>query len=239
MGDEEKFAARLTPAERQVLIGRREPTTYRHGANIIRQGEVGDFVLFLSTGIVKVYTTHANGAVRIWGLRGAEELLGEIACVDGRPRTATVQVISKEASAIKISRTAFSHFLKSYPRTFFVLSRQEARWVRTSQERLERLDLCAVRRLLLVLEELCGLGWWPADERARTVALSQLELSQLAFMAEVSGQKALRDLRGRRLIITNRGSIVVPCVVCLRRAVHEDPSQPITGCGGGPQCPAA
>ncbi|WP_028924155.1 Crp/Fnr family transcriptional regulator [Pseudonocardia acaciae] len=204
---------------------------YRKGRQLIRQGEEGDCVIVLRTGFVKIMSHTSAGSVRLLGVCGPGALLGEMACIDDRPRSASV-VAGGPLSGVKIARSQFLGYLGEFPRVAFEVVRQVSVRLRTSETHHMALlahdvDTRVLRVLVHVGEFFARLdGRYPV-----TIPLNQEELSQMAAASVGSVQRSLRDLRERSVVETRYGRLVLPCTDRVRRALpSENFAQPTTRC---------
>jgi CRP-like cAMP-binding protein len=237
MGDGRTFAARLSEVELRQLTGRGRVVEYRSGDVLMRQGDEGDRVIVLRSGLVKVLSHDQVGGVRLLGIRRPGELLGEMACLDDRPRSATV-LAGSPLTAVTIARSRFLEYLDDYPRVTLEVCRQMSDRLRAGEDQqvtlsTDRTDL----RVLKALLAMCALYAGDTVPHAVTVPLSQTEIGQLAGVSLVSAQRSLRRLRDRSLVTTRYGRLVVPCVACLRAALTNSP-EPVTRRSSCPRCHA-
>lgn len=230
MDDGETFAARLRPAELRALTGRGRPVRYGDGELLMRQGDEGDHVVVLLSGLVKVLSHDEDGDVRLLGIREPGELLGEMACLDDRPRSVTV-LAATELFGVKVARSRLLEYLDEFPHAALEVTRQVTRRLRAAERhRGDGADLRVLRALVEVARLYAG------NTRTATVPLSQTEIAQLAGVSLVSAQRSLRRLRDRSLVTTHYHRLVVPCVACLRDAAAANPVTrrfPCPRCRGG------
>ena len=57
---------------------------------LISQGDQGDSAYIIESGLVEIILEKENGLIQSLGTRGADSLIGEMALVDNKARTATV-----------------------------------------------------------------------------------------------------------------------------------------------------
>ncbi len=79
---------------------------------IMRQGEAGNRAYIIEEGLVKIVVEHPNGKRQNVGTRGPGSMIGEMALVDGAPRTATVTAI-EDCTLLPITQEDFSNRLKN------------------------------------------------------------------------------------------------------------------------------
>jgi CRP-like cAMP-binding protein len=86
------------------------PRDYAAGEIIIRQGDPGHAAYLVVRGQVEVVAEGPAGARRLSRL-GPEAIFGEMALIDGRPRSATVRAIVP-TSCLIITRAVFDHVME-------------------------------------------------------------------------------------------------------------------------------
>lgn len=118
--DDETLGELLRRATRRVL---------RKGEEIIRQGEEGDFAVCLLEGNLKVSLVSANGREIILGYAEPGEVLGEIALLDRKPRTATVSATGS-AVVLVVPRQAVERAALANPQSMLEMMRSMAGRIR-------------------------------------------------------------------------------------------------------------
>ncbi|RZS44802.1 CRP-like cAMP-binding protein [Herbihabitans rhizosphaerae] len=237
MRDYRSFAARLSGAELTVLYACGRPVSYQRGDQLMRQGERGECVIVVRSGLVKVTRTDDTGSIRLLGVRGPGELLGEMSCLDEQPRSASV-VAHNEVYGVRIAGKEFLDYLYQHPRAAREVTCQMASRLRAAERHQEAMAAGGVDgRVLWILSDMSEL-FAPNGARTAEIPLHQHELAQLIATALISVQRSLRVLRTNRLVTTRRGRIVVPCVRCLRRAavVRETGTEAINRRCADPDC---
>jgi CRP/FNR family transcriptional regulator, cyclic AMP receptor protein len=94
------FLARLQEGDQDFLLGDYTPRTFPANAVLFHQGDPSDSVVFLLSGWAKVFTDSLNEHEALLALRGPGDVLGELAAIDGRPRSATVQMLMPAQVAV-------------------------------------------------------------------------------------------------------------------------------------------
>ncbi|MBB5956368.1 CRP-like cAMP-binding protein [Saccharothrix tamanrassetensis] len=233
----EVFAARVRTADLRALLECGRPVRYDAGDHLMRQGDPGDCVLVLSSGHVKVVARDGAGHDRLLGIRGRGELLGEMSCVDGEPRSASV-VAHDPVMATKIAKAKFVGIIGERPELAREVVRQVSGRLRAAERKQSELTSDTVEtRVSRVLAELAEVFAEDSAGRGVSVPLGQEELAQLAAAAHVSAQRALRGLRARRLVVTGYGKVEIPCLPCFVALSGLNRAKDITGCGGVGACP--
>jgi len=82
------------------------------GDTILKQGEMGNSAYIVENGTVEILIEKERGLVQSLGTRGKGSIIGEMAIVDNKPRTATIKAL-EDCELIKISREDFNARLES------------------------------------------------------------------------------------------------------------------------------
>ncbi|MCB9665093.1 MAG: cytochrome P450 [Alphaproteobacteria bacterium] len=88
-------------------VGRVEAMTVGPEHTLLRQGEAGDHAFLLVEGAVEVVVTRPDGSERVRTTLQAPDLFGEIALLQGCPRSATVRTAREGARLLRLDRAAF------------------------------------------------------------------------------------------------------------------------------------
>lgn len=132
------------------------------------------------SGSVKVFQTSEDGKDQVLNTLGAGEAFGELAMIEGRPRTATVQSL-EDSELLVLSRQDFEAFAEHHPKVLWKLLQALSERVRQYME--STLDLAfrdVPYRLLRVLQQLVQ-RHGVAEGDGRRIGLS-LGLGDLASM---------------------------------------------------------
>ncbi len=92
-------------------MGSAAKKTFKKGEVLIREGEKGDCAYIIDSGNVEILV-HREGQLLQIGTRGAGSIIGEMAMVDDKPRTATIRALD-DCSVIEISRDDFTRRVDS------------------------------------------------------------------------------------------------------------------------------
>lgn len=108
----------------------------RPGQQILAQGEEGDALVLLVTGVARVSMIAPNGHEIVLDYAEPGSIIGEIALLDGEPRTASA-VAMYHGTTIRMSRTAFEGYIERHPRFALKLLREMARRLRATNATIE------------------------------------------------------------------------------------------------------
>jgi CRP/FNR family cyclic AMP-dependent transcriptional regulator len=215
-----EFATALTEPEWLDLSARARPKRLPRGAYLLVEGAHSDVVYVLVSGRVKVLSATSEGIESVLALRGPGTLLGELSAIDNAPRSASVVAIDPVETLVLTSR-AFTEFLLAQPRVGLVLVRTLISRVREADRRRTEFGaLDTTSRVALRLVELAER--FGADKEATgqvriTVPITQDELASWVGASREAAVKALRLLRARGWIETERRGLVVRDLDALKR----------------------
>jgi len=190
---------------------------YPEGQVLTSEGDPGDSLLIVESGAVRVSRLTPAGQEIVLAVVEAPDAIGELALIDGAPRSATVTAQTPVQIRI-VPRGAFLQFLESDPRAMMAVMRTVAGMVRATNERLSdilSLDVPGrVAKWLLVRAANRG----QRTERGILVPfeLSQGELAVELGTTRVSINKALKtfeslhalELQGDAILLTNTDLLI-------------------------------
>jgi len=197
----------LEPSALERLCRYVKSRTVKRGATIFSKGDSGNSLFAVRSGTVKIGVSSSDGRDAIFNLIGAGEMFGEVALLDGRPRTADA-IATTDCDLLVIDRREFIPFLQSQPllaMKFIELLCTRLRWISDHVEQIILPHLSG--RLAKALSRLAE------KDQARAVngqlKVTQLELSQMVGMSRESINKQLSIWAKRKWVRLERGGIVV------------------------------
>jgi CRP-like cAMP-binding protein len=174
------------------------------GKAIFTRGDPGTKLFAVISGTVKISAPSAKGKSAVFNLITDGEIIGEIALLDGLPRTADATAIT-DCELMVIERRDFIPLVSSEPDVAFKLIELLCKRLRHTTEQLEDvmfLDLPG--RLAKVLLQLAK----PAA-RGATVTLTQRHLGEIIGMSRESTNKQLRAWQDRDWVRLEQGRIAI------------------------------
>jgi CRP/FNR family transcriptional regulator, cyclic AMP receptor protein len=114
----------LTDLPERLSAGLLASATLRHLAAdevLFFSDDPGDGFYRLDEGLLKVSIASASGAERILAILGPGSLVGDLAMIDGKPRSATVTAL-RECKLRFVSRAAFEAFADQEPEIYRYLT---------------------------------------------------------------------------------------------------------------------
>src|SRR5436190_23765556 len=104
----------LPPAELERLLPALKRRSFRRGETLYHQGDPGHVLHVVLEGRVKVGIPSGSGEEAVLTVLGPGDVHGEMALLDGEPRSATVVALEPVVTAI-ISRESFLALLRRSP----------------------------------------------------------------------------------------------------------------------------
>src|SRR5688572_12598838 len=120
---------------------------YRRGQVVFHQDDPGASVHVIESGRVKVALTTPEGEELLLRVMGEGEIFGELALLDGRPRSATISALEETVTHV-LERSTFLDFLRAHPEASLDLCRALAELIRRLTEQVEDLAMLDVPRRL-------------------------------------------------------------------------------------------
>lgn len=200
----------LSAPELDAVLARARLERRARNSVIFRQGDPGHGLVAVLRGQVKITAPSASGKEIVLNIIHPGEVFGEIALLDGKPRSADAVAITA-CELLVIDRRDFVPFLESRPALCIRLLGVLCDRLRRTSEQVQDLLFLDVR--LRLAKALLGLAASQRDggSPARDISLdvSQRELGSLVGSSRESINKQLREyqtagvlsVRGRKLVI--------------------------------------
>jgi CRP/FNR family transcriptional regulator, cyclic AMP receptor protein len=206
--DREDLFRDLPKATLAIVDSLRQRRMIRAGAVIFMRGDPGDSLCGVVTGRVRISTSRAGGKEAVLNIIEPGETFGEIALLDGMPRTATATAMEPtELSVIK--RDHFLALLRDEPILAMHLIELLCKRMRRTAQLMEDSALLSmparVAKQLLTLAALSG----STTSAGVKLTLSQEELAQFLSVSRQLVNQYLQALKRQGWILLGRGSITI------------------------------
>ena len=183
------------------------PRSVKRGTTIVARGDPGTSLFAICSGTVKISAPSAEGKGAVFNLLEQGAIFGEIAVLDGLPRTADAIALT-DCELMVIERRDFVTLVRERAELALKLIEVLCRRLRHTTDQLEDLmflDLPGrlAKALLQAFENSA-----PASG-GKKIALTQRNLSEMIGMSRESTNKQLRAWEKRKLIELQRGGIVI------------------------------
>ena len=208
----------LREAELLGLAERSTERTYERGETLFHQGDPGESLFVLVEGLVKVLVVSERGDEMVLATLRPPDSFGELALIDGRPRSASVRALETTV-ALTLGRSALHELIEHHPRVAPALLRSVGTLVRQLIEQtgdLVFLDLQGrVAKLLMGMAEERG------EKRSGAITLD-LEVTQTDLAGMVGGSRQsvnqiLHSLQSRGYLDLHGREVVLKDMAALRR----------------------
>ena len=190
--------------------------TFKTRDVVLRKGDPAQQIYIIAKGRLKTITAGGEGRQAALSIMGPGEVFGEVAALDGQPRSATITAL-EPCELLIIQRNDFFYFLERNPKAAIKLLEVLAGRLRRLSERVEDSTFLEIPGRLA--KQLLRLGRQygttsPQGTRIE-LKLSQQELGDLVGATRESVNKQLRAWEGEGLIEKNDGRLVLKDVLAL------------------------
>ena len=206
--------------DRLVAYGRR----IRHPAGrvIFQKGDPGDSLMVVLSGRIKIGTLSPDGREAVLGFIEPCRSFGEIALLDGKPRSADATAVTP-VELFVLHRADVMSFIERHPgialRIIGMLCAKLRRTTEMVEDHVLRQMEGRIARALLRLADDYGR---PCAEGVRIeLRLSQRELGGIVGLARENVNRQLATWRGRGFLTIDRGTITLRDLAALRRIAEE------------------
>ncbi|SFL68203.1 Crp/Fnr family transcriptional regulator [Streptomyces pini] len=185
---------------------------------LLRQGDPGTHVIVLESGSALVTLVGENGERTLLAVRGAGELLGELAVLDAQPRTASV--IAAETCHVRIVPAAdFLAFVEQHDLLAPLLRHAITRVREAETVRLELATAPVPARLASALSRLARSASAAASEIS--VRLTQAELAQMIGASRNAVGTAIKAWREHGWLDTEAGGgLLIKDIASIQAHAH-------------------
>jgi CRP-like cAMP-binding protein len=165
-------------------------------------GDVGDGCYRIEDGLLKVSMVSPSGAERILAILGPGSIVGELAIIDGLPRSATVTAV-RDSELSFLSRAAFDAFTAKHPEIYKHFVTLLATRLRDTDEALAAETFLPLKgRVANAMLELAS-AFGQDVGSGRIVIRQKITQSDLAAMAGIAREnvsRILNEWRRRKLV---------------------------------------
>lgn len=189
-----------------VLNGLGVVVRFGRGQMLFHQGDVGRHVYLLLTGMVKITRAESDGAQAMLTLRGVGDVVGDMAALDGRHRSATVTAVTA-LTARMLTCQQFRSFLDRPAASGAFARYMMARLREADQQRAELAVLPVRARFARVLLRLAAPV--AAEPGALEVRLAQQDIAGLVGASRNAIVAELTELRRTGVLDTRRGAVII------------------------------
>ena len=205
--------ARLRQADLRALASRGRLRSYPHGRTIFREGAPGDALHIIVDGSVRVAVHSSRGTVATVALLGPGEFLGDLALLDGLPRSASA-IAARQTRTLVVTRQDFIAWLSDRPAAARALLEALSLRIRRTDEALTDLTFLdlphRLAKRLLHLGAAGSSAQTRGDIPSRTrLAITQSDLASMLGVSRESVNKQLNAFAREGWIALGRGSVTL------------------------------
>ncbi|EOD67563.1 Crp/Fnr family transcriptional regulator [Amycolatopsis vancoresmycina] len=215
---EDGFRALLGEDGRRELDALATPRTFRRADLLCREGDSSRSVLMLLSGRVRITSVTPDGREVVLGVREGGDIVGELAAIEDRSRSATVEALG-DVRALEVPGSTFVELCRGNARIAWALVVVLSGRLRGTDR--QWLDLTGGSSIRRVAAQLMLLAVRLGVHRNGTVEIAipatQAELAMTAGLSRESWARATRELRRTGVISTGRMRVTIHRPAELRR----------------------
>jgi CRP-like cAMP-binding protein/class 3 adenylate cyclase len=202
--------AGLPEDERERLGSLLRSRRYTRGEVIFLEGDQGTALCLIAEGRIRIQLTGSDGREVVISVYGPGEIVGELALLDGEPRSA--DAIAQDALRVYwLQREDFAAFLDNHPRAAMTMLASLSRRLRHTTRVVQDATFNDVpARLARVLLDLAAGNGQASDNGVRIeLRLTQGELAAMVGASRETVNRALRAFEQRGLIGWEASRIII------------------------------
>jgi CRP-like cAMP-binding protein len=211
----------LPPATLERIAGLAVRRAYAKGETIFAQSDPGDGLYGVVTGRVRISASSADGKELFLNIMEPGDTFGEIALLDGRPRTAGASTTAV-SDLVMIPRDQFMGLLRREPELVthvLELLCQRVRWLSGLTEDSALLPVPArLARRLLTLGSMHGQN----TATGIRLSISQEEMARFVGLSRQVVNQHLQSWKARRWVDLGRSNITIIDAAALQLIVAND-----------------
>ncbi|WP_255695174.1 Crp/Fnr family transcriptional regulator [Actinomycetospora soli] len=200
----------LDPTAAEALAAALDRVDLPRGAVVFGEGEQGDRLFVLRSGVVTVGRRAIDGREILLSVIGPSDVFGELAAFDPGPRTSTATCVT-DVHVYSLGGAALTRWITRSPEFADHRLRLLVRRLRRAESRLTEMAVSEVAsRVAAVLLHLAHrFGYQEAGRLRIRAVLSHDEIAELAGASHEVGRKALEDFVARGWLLVDKKSLVV------------------------------
>jgi CRP-like cAMP-binding protein len=219
--DDIEILGGLTAEARRVLAGRCTWREFKPHQQILGHQEDTRTVLFLTAGKAHATIFSENGRQVTFRDINTGEMFGEFAAIDGKPRTATVEAVSR-CTVATMSPDLFWETLRAEPAVMTAVLKRLVRQLRVLSEKVfESATLPVGKRIAAELLRLAEPLKTEVGNAVLFPAPTNTDIASRVATTRETVNRELREMTEAGIIEKHGRTLVVPNIEKLRRVVVE------------------
>ena len=198
--------ARLPDADLDALASRGRRRRFPAGAVIFHEGDDGDGLYVLVEGRVRLTMLSGGGSEATLATLGPGECLGDMALLDGKPRSTTATA-AEPTMTFMVSRDDFVAWISERPAAALALLETLSQRLRRANENMT--DLVFLDLSQRLAKEIVRLATPEPGGKAPRIQVTQGELASMLGVSRESVNKQLNQFAREGWIKLGRGSVTV------------------------------
>jgi CRP/FNR family cyclic AMP-dependent transcriptional regulator len=204
------------------LMASAAPYCVKAGDILFEAGDSGDGCHRLDRGVLKVVLASPRGEERILAILGSGAIVGDLAMIDGLPRSASVFALT-DCELRFISSTDFHRCAERHPEMYRYLAAVLAKRLRETDDTISALAfLSAKGRVAYALLEIANSLGEETDSGGVFIPemLSQKELAAMAGVARENANRILMEWQRKNLVSIESRSYRINDKAKLEKEMH-------------------
>lgn len=204
------FWGMLDQAQREAIRAAALVRRFRSGTVLMSEGDRARSVLVIVSGWAKVTTAGPGGHEAVLNVCGPGDIIGEIAAMDGGPRSGAVIAVDV-VTALYLTAEQFSRLLRGHPGIASVVSRVITGRLRAADARRRQFaDRTTAGRIVELLADLADrYGVRTSDGVVVALRISQQDIAGMVAASREAAARTLRALREAGVISTARRRLTI------------------------------
>jgi CRP/FNR family transcriptional regulator, cyclic AMP receptor protein len=199
----------LSQADLERIASVAVPRSFPAGARVFHEGDHSDACYVVRSGDLRVTREHSDGRAIALATLGVGDFFGELAMLDGKARSASVETLS-DAELLALPAADFRRLLAERPEISVKLIAALTRRLRETNERVARQSFQTVpSRVAGVLTRLVAEETAAEGRQGVTIRMTQADLAQLAGTSRESVSRFLATLERAGVVQVGRGRVTV------------------------------
>ncbi|HLE78340.1 MAG TPA: Crp/Fnr family transcriptional regulator [bacterium] len=211
---------RLPEADLAKLAGHLRARQYRKNTMLFHKDQPGDTLYVVESGHIRIFLPTATGEELTVDVAGPGDVVGELALLDGRPRSASAQTVEETAVQV-LSREDFLQYLTAAPRLAAALLELLSTRLRQITEYAESLAFLDIHgRVAWALLQLAGRHGVDHQGLEIDFDMTQTELASMVGATRERVNRALASFRIQGLIELRGRKIALLDTEKLRQRIY-------------------
>jgi len=214
------FLAALEAADREALATAAKRRRFRRGEVIFHKDDPGESLFIIDEGSVRIYLPSPQGADLTLAVLGPGDFFGDLALLDGRPRSASAAAFP-ETETVALNRADFTSVIRSRPEAAMAVLAAVAERLRETNEMAGDLAFLDVggRLAKKLLELAAARGVQRPEGILLELSLTQEELANMVGVTRESVNRQLALFRRLGVIGSQGRRFLIRDAEALRRRV--------------------